>query len=116
LKDGDALEKDTGVLTFENEVLLLKFLGSSDSIRVADTAQLSDHQSPDVKALLDQPVTILWTKVGEIDGTPRMMAHKVVPHEAIRQRAFEISRSDESDTAVENWLRAEVELLGPQSN
>jgi hypothetical protein len=34
--------------------------------------------------------------------------------EACRQRAYEISESDDAGTPEENWLRAEAELRGTQ--
>lgn len=35
-----------------------------------------------------------------------------VTHEMIAKRAFEISQSGQGGTEMENWLRAERELLG----
>ena len=106
------MEKDAGVLTLEGGHLLFRFLGDDDHIRVAETAQLPDHRDPALESMLGHPVTILWTKVREADGSPRLMAHRLALHRDIRQRAFEISASPASGTPVENWLRAEDELLG----
>ena len=41
----------------------------------------------------------------------RFIVVAFVRHTSIAQRAFALSRSDESRTAQENWLRAERELL-----
>ena len=40
-----------------------------------------------------------------------IIAMKVVSHEAVSLRAYEIHQSGEGSCAVENWLRAERELL-----
>ncbi len=55
-------------------------------------------------------VSIAWTQIRE-GGRPRVLVHRVVSHDEIRGRAFEISESAESGTPEENWLRAERELL-----
>ena len=41
----------------------------------------------------------------------KLIAEKVIGHDAIRAKAFEISRSPRAGSDVENWLLAERELL-----
>ena len=43
---------------------------------------------------------------------PTIALEKVVPFEAIQQRAFDISRSTSGESPIENWLHADQELLG----
>jgi hypothetical protein len=42
---------------------------------------------------------------------PTFFLEKVVTFEAIQQRAFDIFESGHGGSALENWLRAEQELL-----
>jgi hypothetical protein len=49
--------------------------------------------------------------VDEQDEAEDEGADSRVDGEALRQRAYEISASDDGGTAEENWLRAENELL-----
>ena len=44
--------------------------------------------------------------------SPTIALEKVVPFEAIQQRAFDISRSSSGASPIDNWLHAEQELLG----
>jgi hypothetical protein len=44
----------------------------------------------------------------------KLIAEKIIGHDAIRAKAFEISRSPRAGSDVENWLLAERELLSTQ--
>jgi len=59
------------------------------------------------------------TVVGRFEEGPPRHDHlrafaitRIVPHAAIRERAFAISLKDGESTAEQNWLRAEGQLLG----
>ena len=49
--------------------------------------------------------------VDQRDETEDEGADSRLDEEALRQRAYEISESDDGGTPEENWLRAENELL-----
>ena len=49
--------------------------------------------------------------VDQRDETEDEAADSRLDEEALRQRAYEISESDDGGTPEENWLRAENELL-----
>jgi hypothetical protein len=44
----------------------------------------------------------------------KLIAEKIISHDAIRGKAFEISRTARAGSDVDNWLLAERELLSTQ--
>lgn len=44
--------------------------------------------------------------------SPAARTGEASDEEAVRERAYEISRRDDSGSAAENWRRAEAELRG----
>ncbi len=103
--------KDAGILIFRDGKLHFR-TDHGDEIRVAQMAQLTDHSDPSVTSLIGRHVTIFWSAIHEVDNSLFLLAHKVIRHQDIAERAFEISQSNEGGTAVDNWLHAEDELLG----
>jgi hypothetical protein len=55
-------------------------------------------------------------KMGVPSNSPRtkLIVEKIIGHEAVAKRAYEIYESDDSGAADDNWFRAEHELLGAQ--
>jgi hypothetical protein len=81
------------------------------SIRVEDSAQ-GVHDV--IRPLSGQPVSVLWSQLPsniQTGETVAMLIHQIAPHSEIRLRAFEIHSSSEGTDALEDWLRAERELL-----
>jgi hypothetical protein len=81
------VRKDAGILRFQDDKMIFR-TDQSEEIRVVETAQLPDHSDPSVTSLLGQRVTIPWTEVPETDNSPRVMAHEVIRHRDIAERAF----------------------------
>jgi Protein of unknown function (DUF2934) len=52
---------------------------------------------------------------GQGASSPPEQETPAVTDEAIAERAYELSRSEESGTPEENWSRAERELRGEQA-
>jgi hypothetical protein len=44
-------------------------------------------------------------------GITKLLAEKIVSHEDIAMRAYDLYRSGRGESAVDDWLRAERELL-----
>lgn len=107
---------DYGTLQRAGDRVLFVFGDRPDiSIRVEDAAQ-GVHEL--LTPLVGHPVSVLWTQLPsnvQAGVSVAMLIHKVIPHTAIRERAFEISASPEGRNAEENWLRAERELLATGS-
>lgn len=93
-----------GTLSLENDRLLLQqargkvvpilcFTGENAHELDRQVVSVVGHESDGDSA--DQPI----------------VAEKVVSHEAVALRAYELYQSGAGGTAAENWLRAERELL-----
>jgi hypothetical protein len=65
-------------------------------------------------AFTNQTVSILGRMGVSSDAclTPLLIAERIVTHEVIAHRAYEISRSAPGGSAEDHWWRAERELLG----
>lgn len=52
--------------------------------------------------------------MGKPSGSPfvKLIAEKIVAHESIASRAYDLYQSDPAGSADDHWLRAERELLG----
>jgi hypothetical protein len=105
-----AQQKDSGTLKFRDGKLHFRF-DTGEEVRVAQSARLEDHSDPGVAQLVGQEITIEWAPIHEIDHTLFLMVFKVILHQDIAVRAFEIYQSNAGGTAVENWLSAEDGLL-----
>jgi hypothetical protein len=100
--------KNSGTLNFKDGKLFFRILGSKfgSDLPVERAAQLAVHSDPGVTSLIGQRVTMWWSE----SEPGRLLAHKVVLQQKIRERAFEIFESGEGGTEEENWFRAEDEL------
>jgi Protein of unknown function (DUF2934) len=50
-------------------------------------------------------------KMGVVSGFNKLIVEKIVPHETIAKRAYEIYDSGHGGSADDNWFHAERELL-----
>ena len=82
------------------------FLMTRDQMLLVDVSFVVDS------SLEGKTVSIVGT-MGTPPGSPfvKLIAERIVGHEAIAARAFEIYHSDPASSADDNWLRAERELL-----
>ena len=63
---------------------------------------------------LERKTVSVIGRMGIPPSSPRtkLIVEKIVGHEAIARRAYEIYQSGHGGTADDNWFRAERELLG----
>ena len=82
------------------------FLMTRDQMLLVDVSFVVDS------SLEGKAVSIVGM-MGKPSGSPfvKLIAERIVSHEAIAARAFEIYHSDPASSADDNWLRAERELL-----
>ena len=82
------------------------FLITRDQMLLVDVSFVVDS------SLEGKAVSIVGT-MGTPSGSPfvKLIAERIVSHEVIAARAFEIYYSDPASSADDNWLRAERELL-----
>jgi hypothetical protein len=97
-----------GTLTMTPDRILLRAAHHRDVLDVCFSGQIDDR-------LNDRNVSILghlsqYSLAAERAGAS-ITAQKVVSHEAVSLRAYEIAQSGQGGSPVENWLRAERELL-----
>ena len=86
---------DTFLLSGREHVILLDIPFSFDS------------------SLENKTVSVIGTMGFPSSSTrTKLIVEKIVGHEAIAKRAYEIHQSGRGDAADENWFRAERELLG----
>jgi hypothetical protein len=78
-----------------------------DQRRVGSLADL--HRQVSILGRSGEPVP---TELGRL---PSIIAEKIVSQEDIAQRAFEIYKSGQSGSTLDNWLLAERQLLGVSS-
>ena len=84
------------------------FLRTCDGLMLVSVPVLFDP------AFANQTVSILG-RMGVSPGaclTPLLIAERIVTHQVIARRAYEISRSASGGSAEDHWWRAERELLG----
>src|SRR5260370_39286836 len=88
--------------------------GDSFLVMTRDRMILVDAPFITDGSLLHQEVSIIG-EMGKAVGSPflKLLADRIVTHQEIAIRAFEIFKSPKGGSAEENWLRAERELLGP---
>ncbi len=68
-----------------------------------------------VHASLEHKSVSIIGRMGTPPSAPRitkLIAERIITHEAIASRAYEIFYSGTSGSANDNWFRAERELLG----
>jgi hypothetical protein len=86
---------------------------STDSFILAREHAILDIPISFDNSLLHKPVSVVGTM-----GTPptspsmKLIIEKIVGHDAIARRAYDIYESGQGGAAEDNWLRAERELLG----
>jgi hypothetical protein len=82
-----------------------------------DQVILVDSPSQTDLSLMGKTVSIIG-KMGIPHGSPftKLIAAKIVSHDAIALRAYEIFQSGREVQADDNWFRAERELLGLSAN
>lgn len=81
---------------------------STDSWLLArEDVTLLDISIPFDTSLEHKRVSVIG-RMGFPEGSPFT---KLIGHDAIAKRAYEISQSGEADFANDNWFRAECELL-----
>ena len=83
------------------------FLSGSNRFILLDIPILLDN------SLQHKTVSVIG-KMGIPDSAPgitKLIVDKIISHEAIAIRAFDIFKSDEGGSPVDHWLRAEQELL-----
>lgn len=97
----------------------LAMAGEQFRLHAAQQTYLLNVHSPFVidRRLCDQRVSVLGypselTSAAELAGKS-IVATNIVSHEAIAQRAYQIHESCPDGCAVDNWLRAQRELLEP---
>lgn len=63
---------------------------------------------------LDKQAVTIMGEMGIPHGSPfkKLIAEKIVSHEAIAKRAYELYEANNNTGGDENWLHAENELLG----
>ena len=98
------------VVTTDNFLLLPS--GPSNFIDVSPTPPLDD----DLDSRFDgQYVSVLGhmgeRERGPLEKIPSLIARNIVTHKDIQNRAFEIYRAGSSGSPLDDWLRAESELL-----
>lgn len=94
-----------GTLSLQRDSLLLRQAHSTD-VSILCFAGENAHE-------LDQQVVSIIGHAAEGEGDAQpVVAEKVVTHEDVARRAYELHESGAGGTPLENWLRAERELLG----
>lgn len=94
-----------GTLTLTHDRLLLQEAHGSD-VPILCFAGENAHE-------LDRQVVSVVGHKADAEGADQpIVAEKVVSHEAVALRAYELHQSGSGGSASENWLRAERELLG----
>lgn len=98
---------------------ILAVAGERFRLQAAEQTYVLDVHSPFVldRRLHDQWVSVLGypseqTSAAEVHGES-IVAMNIVSHPAIARRAYEIHESCRDGNAVDNWLRAQRELLEP---
>jgi hypothetical protein len=103
-----------GTFTFTTDDFLLKPPGPVNFIDVTLEGNLLQTVN---ESGFNHKMVSIFGRMGErvITGSvtvPSLIAKQVVTQQNIAVRAFEISQSGGSGSALDNWLRAERELLG----
>lgn len=94
-----------GTLALRHDRLLLRQAYDKD-VSILCFAGENAHE-------LDQHVVSVVGHVAGTEGSDQpVVAEKVVSHEAVARRAYELHESGSGGSALDNWLRAERELLG----
>jgi len=90
-----------------------KLEASTDSwLLVREQVTLLDISIP-FDTFLERKMVSVIGRMGIPEGSPftKLIVEKIVGHDAIAKRAYEISQSGQGAFANENWFRAERELL-----
>jgi hypothetical protein len=107
------LERRAGMAAISEHFAYGKLESSTDSwLLVGEQVTLLDISIP-FETSLERKMVSVTGRMGIPEGSPftKLIVEKIVSHDAIAMRAYEIFQSGEADFANENWFRAERELL-----
>ena len=107
-----------GTFSSDSDDFLLQEVAGARPLVQVTYSPVSDVDEGRVGSLADsrQQVSILGHQgqpaMTELGTLPSIVAERIVSHEDVARRAFEIYESGRGGSAFDNWLVAERQLLG----